>query len=129
MSQTTLLFIDDELEFVDVCKKFFIMKKYRVLTASSGREGLEIASREKPDLVVCDMRMPGLDGIQTLNQLRAGDQQIKVVFLTGYGTVEQIREGLDLGISDFIGKPFDLNALLQVIQEILHQNPKGESNG
>lgn len=121
MREKTLLFVDDEQGLLDVCKKFFSLKKYRVLTASSAGKGLEVVDHQKPDLVVLDLRMPELDGMDMLRKLRSYDQKTKVIILTGYGTINEIDKGIDLGVSEFIGKPFDLNALSKAIQKTLHQ--------
>lgn len=119
---STLLFIDDEPQLLEVFRKYYSQKNYRVLTARSGQEGLKVASREKPDLIVMDIRMPKMDGIQTLEKLRKKDKKTKVIMLTGYGTADTVRTTADLGVSDFMGKPFDLEALLRAIQEALGRN-------
>lgn len=121
-TQPTLLFIDDEPQLLEVFRKYYSQKNYRVLTARSGQEGLKVASREKPDLIVMDIRMPKMDGIQTLEKLRKKDKKTKVIMLTGYGTAGTVRTTADLGVSDFMSKPFDLEDLLGVIQQALGRN-------
>ena len=71
----SLLFIDDNADLLNVWKKYFTSQKFRVLTAASGEEGLKIADREKPDLILLDLKMPGWDGVETLNLpgLKAGE--------------------------------------------------------
>ena len=117
--QKTLLFIDDEAEFLNICKHFFEMKKFKVLTSISGLEGLKIIKSEKPDLVILDLKMPEFDGMRTLKSIRLFDKKVKVIIVTGYGTDADIRESSELGVSDFIHKPFDLNTLLKIIQKPL----------
>ena len=114
-----ILFIDDEVQLLNVYKKFFSKKNFTVLTAPDGKKGLGLALREQPDLIVLDIRMPGLDGIETLKRLRKKDKKTKVIMLTGYGTADYLRVTSDLGVSDFISKPFDLGALLRVFQGLL----------
>ncbi|MBI2336708.1 MAG: response regulator [Deltaproteobacteria bacterium] len=116
---TTLLMIDDERELLEVFAKFFPKRGYQVFTAASGLEGLKVARKEKPDLIVLDMRMPKLDGFETLKQLRKRDKKTRVVMLTGYGTAGLIREASELNISDFVAKPFDLHHLQRLIEEVL----------
>ena len=115
-----LLFIDDESQLLAIFRKAFTKEHYEVFTATSGLEGLKIARKEKPDLIVLDMRMPKLDGLEVLKRLRKRDKKTKVVMLTGYGTAGLIREALELGISDFVAKPFDLHALQRLIKEVLN---------
>lgn len=119
MKKLKLLFVDDETNLLTVCKKFFDLKDYSVFTADSGLKGLKVANHEKPDLIILDLKMPGIDGLETLKKIRKKDKKTKVIILTGYGTAEHIREGAKLGISDFIAKPFDMNELLHMITEIL----------
>lgn len=119
--QKTLLFIDDEPQLLNVFQKFYSEKNFLVLTAESGAKGLVLVKREKPDLIILDIRMPKMDGIQTLEKLRKTDKQTKVIMLTGYGTADTIRKTADLEVSDFVSKPFDLEALLKVIKGVLGQ--------
>lgn len=118
----TLLMIDDEVKLLEVFEKFLSKKGYRVLTATSGEKGLRIAQLEKPDLIVLDLRMPKMDGIETLKRLRKKDKDTKVIMLTAFGTANYLRVTSDLGISDFISKPFDLHALLDVITSTLGES-------
>lgn len=119
LKKPTLLFIDDEPRLLGIFRKYYSAKNFRALTAESGGEGLKIARREKPDLIVLDIRMPEMDGIETLKRLRKKDKNTKVIMLTAYGTADYLRVTSDLGISDFISKPFNLGALLGVIQDLL----------
>lgn len=114
-----LLFIDDQVELLSVFKKFFSKLDFAVLTAPDGRTGLALAKSDKPDLIVLDIRMPILDGIETLKKLRKKDKTTRVVMLTGYGTADYLRMTSELDVSDFISKPFDLHALLEVIRGVL----------
>jgi len=114
-----ILFVDDEQPLLDVWVKFFTKRNFQVLTASSGEEGLKVIRREKPALVVLDIRMPGMSGIDVLKELRKKDKTTKVIILTGYGTADSVRVGAEMGVSDFIAKPFDLNRLCRMIEETL----------
>jgi DNA-binding response OmpR family regulator len=123
----SLLFIDDEPELLNVWKRYFSARNYRVLTAPAGLKGLKLAEREKPDLIVLDLKMPGLSGLETLQRLRKRDKKTKVIIMTAYGTADFIRACSELGISDFISKPFDLKILLKVIEEALPKESKDVS--
>ncbi len=98
---------------------------WQVRTAESGAQGLEIASREKPDAILLDVEMPDLDGPGTLNRLQAHDgvQEIPVLFLTGYATDEHHRRLTALGAAGVITKPFDPSMLAAQITQVLGWNP------
>ena len=114
-----LLFIDDEKDYLDICRKYFTMKNIQVFTALNGLDGLALAKTEKPDLIVLDVRMPGLDGIKVLKELRSFDQHVKVIILSGFGTNHNVLEASKLAVSDFLNKPFVLSTLQKVIEEAI----------
>jgi DNA-binding response OmpR family regulator len=114
-----LLFIDDEKDFLGICKKFFELKNFKVYTATRGNTGLETAKTENPDLIIMDIRMPESNGIEVLKQLRRFNKDVKVIMLTGFGTAENLQDSSNLGISDFLSKPFDLDTLLSIVNETL----------
>lgn len=119
MTKRTLLFVDDEPHLLDIHKKFFEPKGFRVLTAENGQKGLALARKEKPSVMILDIRMPQMDGVEVLKRLRKKDKETKVIMLTGYGTADYLRVSSELGITDFISKPFSLDALQRVIAEVL----------
>ena len=122
MDKTILLFVDDEPELLNIYTKFFTSKNYSVFTALTGSEGLEIARKEKPHVVLLDIRMPGMEGIETWKKIRSFDQKVKAIMITGYGTAENIREVASLGVSDFVGKPFDLFDLWKTVKDCLEKD-------
>jgi len=112
-----ILVIEDEAMIrANLCRMLAI-EGYAVIEAADGVTGATIAAREKPDLVLCDVMMPGLDGFEVLRRLRADPATAGVpfVFVTASADKHDKRFGLDLGADDYVTKPFDMDHLLQVI--------------
>jgi len=102
---TRVLLIDDEKINVEVLSISLKSDGYDVMTASSGAEGLEIFDRESPDIVITDIKMPGMDGIEVLKTIKERSDTAEVIIITGHGDVENAIEALKYGASDFINKP------------------------
>ncbi len=113
-----ILLIDDDENITQVLGKFLGKHEYDVTGVNSGREGIRVASALLPDLVVCDLDMPGMDGYEVLASLRqdARLMEIPVVFLTGRAAPDQIRQGMNWGADDYLTKPLDPNNLLRAIE-------------
>lgn len=112
-----LLIIDDEKELCLVFQKIFQEEGHSVVTALTGREGIAKARAEQPDLIFLDLKMPSMDGIACLKNIRRVAKLSKVVVLTGYGNVKTAREAMKLGAYDYTAKPFDLDLIRELIQE------------
>ncbi len=112
-----ILLIEDDESLRDNISEMLVLSSYSVVTAIDGKSGVETALREKPDLVLCDVMMPGLDGYGVLNILsRHPDaHRIPFVFLTGKGEVEDLRKGLGMGADDYLVKPFHETELLNTV--------------
>jgi DNA-binding response OmpR family regulator len=112
----TVLVVDDELDLLEIVKSH--LEYYRVLTASSGKEGLEIAAREKPQLIILDIGMPHMDGFEMLHQLREIEalKKTPVLMLTAQGQSRNIFEAERLGAMDFVIKPFTREQLLESVR-------------
>ena len=121
MSKWRILIIDDEPDIVVLLSKGFEAHGYEVLKAANGWDGLALARMEKPDLILLDYLMPKMDGPTTLASLKVMKEtrSIPVVVLTGVSGKEHVTEALRSGASDYIVKPFDLNALLRRISDVL----------
>ncbi len=105
MPMTRVLLIDDEKVSVQVLSLSLRSDGYDVLTAFSGEEGLEIFDREFPDIVITDVKMPGMDGIEVLKNIKERSRNAEVIIITGHGDAENAIEALKYGASDFINKP------------------------
>lgn len=112
-----LLIVDDEAEICDFLKSFFEERDYQVKTASSGQTALQVVDQFKPHVVLLDIKMPGLDGIQTLGSLKKKYPRIKVIMVTALETRDKIEECLRLGADNYITKPLSLEYLENDVRE------------
>jgi len=112
-----ILVVDDEKEICTVLSDNLSQEGYRVFTANNGKTALELVKKEKPDLVLLDIRMPEMDGIEVLRRIKKIKKEIVVIMLTAYGTLETARKAMKLGAYDYITKPFDLFSLKSIVKE------------
>ena len=112
-----LLIVDDEAEICDFLKSFFEERNYEVKTASSGQTALQLVEQFKPQVVLLDIKMPGMDGIQTLGNLKKKFPRIKVIMVTALETRDKIEECLRLGADNYITKPLSLEYLENDVRE------------
>jgi len=114
-----LLIVDDELDVREFAANFFKKRKIECLTASSGEEALDIFQREKPDLVLLDIKMEGIDGIETLRRLKEKDNDVKVIMVTGRKPEDE--ETFDkckkMGALDYVHKPLELDELEKTVMK------------
>ncbi len=112
-----LLIVDDETDVREFAANFFRKRKINVITANNGEEALDLVDKESPDLVLLDIKMPGIDGIETLKRLKEKKQEIKVMMVTGRKPEDN--EAFDrcrqLGAMDYIHKPLELDELERVV--------------
>ena len=106
-----LLLIDDEPDILRVLSMSLKADGYDVISAQSGREGIAAFEKEKPDIVITDIKMPGMDGIEVLKKVKGLDADTEVIIITGHGDIENAIEALKHGASDFINKPVRDEAL------------------
>ena len=110
-----LLVVDDELDICDFVKTFFKDRGFNVFTALSGEEALSIAKEEKPDIVLLDIKMKGMDGLAALKHIKESDRNIKVIMVTALEDQDKMREAYKLGACDYITKPLILDYLEQTV--------------
>jgi len=120
----TILVVDDEKEICTVLSDNLSREGYRVFVAYEGKAALELVRKEKPDLVLLDIKMPRMNGIEVLRGIKTIKKETVVIMMTAYGTLETARKAMKLGAYDYITKPFDLFSLKSVVKEVLEQ-PKG----
>ena len=106
-----ILVIDDEVEICNLLKSFLTKKGYEVATATSAAEGLEKIEKEKPKVILLDIRMPDMDGIELLKRIRGIDKDVGVIMATAVNDENTAQEAVSLGAADYIIKPFDLEYL------------------
>jgi two-component system nitrogen regulation response regulator GlnG len=114
-----LLLIDDEVDVQYSFRRIFDGSDIELHTASSGEEGLRLIPTLKPDLVLSDIRMAGLNGLETLRRIRQLDPQLPVILMTAYGTTQTAIEAMKLGAYDYLLKPFDVPRLKQLVANAL----------
>ena len=114
-----ILIIDDMPEMVSVVVEFLQNEHYIVLTSTNGKEGVVINEQKDPDLIILDLRMPIMDGIATLKEIRKTDSRVKVIILSGY-IDEKIKKDFEgLHVNDYLDKPFDGHQLFYAITNVL----------
>ncbi len=113
-----ILVIDDNAEMADNIASILQLARYRVTLALNGKEGVRIASRVHPDLVICDILMPELDGYGVFHILRSDPEtaDIPIIFLSAKSSLQDMREGMNLGADDYLTKPFETNDLLRAVE-------------
>ena len=111
MQNTKILLIDDEVDIVRVLSISLRSDGYDVVTAYSGEEGLEVFNKESPNVVLTDIKMPGMDGLEVLRKVKELNPESEVIIITGHGDIDSAIEALQYGASDFINKPIRDEAL------------------
>jgi nitrogen regulation protein NR(I) len=114
-----VLLIDDEADVQYSFRRIFDGAEIQLSTASSGEEGLKIIPKLKPDLVIMDVRMGGINGLETLRRLREIDAKQLVIMMTAFGTTQTAIEAMKLGAYDYLLKPFDVPKLQQIVSDAL----------
>jgi DNA-binding NtrC family response regulator len=112
-----ILLVDDEKAFLETLVKRLEKRGYATSAANSGEEALELLEPESPDVVVLDVKMPGLDGLGTLKAIKRKLPLVEVIMLTGHASVEAAIEGMEQGAFDYLMKPLELEDLLNKIQD------------
>src|SRR6266498_5149642 len=110
-----LLLIDDEADVQYSFRRIFDSPEVELATASSDEEGLKLIPKLKPDLVLMDVRMGGMNGLETLRRIRETNAKLPVIMMTAYGTTQTAIEAMKLGAYDYLLKPFDVPKLKQLV--------------
>jgi DNA-binding NtrC family response regulator len=126
MDKLTVLLVDDEIAFLETLVKRLKKRGLEVLEAHDARTGMAILNKEDVDVVVLDVRMPEMDGIQALREIKKINPLIEVILLTGHASVEVAIQGMELGAFDYLMKPTDINELVYKLQDafkkkVLHE--------
>ena len=117
----TILLIDDEEDILAVLREYFEEKGYRVLTASTGEEGIEIARREPLDMALVDLRLPGANGTQVVEEIRRMDADLPVVIITAYPSFESAVKAIRARVYDYVVKPFQMSYLGMVVEKAIQE--------
>lgn len=116
-----VLIVDDAPDTLEIIGKLLRFEGYQVLTAATGEEGIQCVEREKPDVVLMDINLPGMDGNQALKEIKRINPIQSVIMLTAYATVDNAIEALKLGATDFIKKPFENEHLIHIVNQALEK--------
>ena len=117
MDEFSVLLVDDEREFLETLLKRLLKRRVKVTGVNSGEEALKILKETPPDVVVLDVRMQGMDGIQTLREIKKIRPLVEVIMLTGHANLEIAVEGLEVGAFDYLMKPTDVDELLYKLED------------
>jgi DNA-binding NtrC family response regulator len=117
MTECRVLLVDDEVEFLDPVVKRLRHRKLDVRTASSGEEAVRLMAQDPADVVVLDVKMPGMGGIEVLRKIKSRHPLVEVIMLTGHASVESAIEGMEMGAFDYLMKPVELEELIYKIQD------------
>lgn len=123
MERKKILLVDDEEDIIKMNLLRLVELNYEVIYANNGRDGLEKAEKEIPDLILLDVVMPKMDGLQTLAKLKSSPKtsHIPVIMLTGLGKEDVLNRARASGAADFIEKPFNVDMLMEAIKRNLKQ--------
>lgn len=124
MNKEKILVVDDETDILELIRHNLAREGYRVMGAASGENALNQARTEKPDLIVLDLMLPGIDGLEVARRLKSDDKtrHIPIVMLTAKGEEADIVSGLELGADDYVTKPFSPRVLVARIRAVIRRN-------
>lgn len=117
MEECQILVVDDEADFRETIVKRLQKRRLQVSGAASGEKALEMMAAQTFDVVVLDVKMPGLDGIETLREIKTRNPFTEVILLTGHASMESGIEGMKLGAFDFVMKPAAIDELMEKIRQ------------
>ncbi|MCK4326391.1 sigma-54-dependent Fis family transcriptional regulator, partial [bacterium] len=118
--QPTILVVDDESS-VRESFKILLGDDYRILTATNGEEAIRNVKEKHFNLVLLDVRMPGMDGIEALRRIKEMDKQLDVIMVTAVKTVRTAVEAMKLGAYDYINKPFDVDEVVAIVRRVMQK--------
>ncbi|SDZ45007.1 two-component system, response regulator, stage 0 sporulation protein F [Evansella caseinilytica] len=115
-----LLIVDDQFGIRVLLNEVFEKDGYKTLQASNGKAALKIVEEENPDLILLDMKIPGMDGLEILREIKKMGANSKVIMMTAYGELEMINEAMQLGALTHFAKPFDIDEVRDEVRNYIH---------
>ncbi|MEH7415909.1 response regulator [Neobacillus drentensis] len=116
-----ILIVDDQFGIRILLNEVFQKEGYQTFQAANGVQALEIVTNHQPDLVLLDMKIPGMDGIEILKRMKVIDPEIRVIIMTAYGELDMIQEAKDLGALTHFAKPFDIDDIRAAVRKHIPQ--------
>lgn len=130
MRPVNVLLVDDEIPFLETLTKRLSKRGIRIAKAFSGEQALsELENNRDIEIVVLDIKMPGMDGLETLAEVKKHFPSVEVIILTGHATFESAIKGMRLGAFDYLNKPCELEELTNTILEAIRKRKGGDDNG
>jgi DNA-binding response OmpR family regulator len=117
MEKFKLMVVDDEVDFLETIVKRLQARGIEVIGVESGYQALEVLDQCRPDVIILDVKMPGMDGIETLREIKKKKPLTEVIMLTGHASVESGIQGMQLGAFDYVMKPIALDELLEKVRQ------------
>ncbi|AST93780.1 response regulator [Sutcliffiella cohnii] len=114
-----LLIVDDQYGIRILLNEVFQKEGYTTFQAANGYQALDIVEKHTPDLILLDMKIPGMDGIEILKRLKAINKDFQVIIMTAYGELDMIQESKDLGAITHFAKPFDIDELREAVRKYM----------
>jgi two-component system, response regulator, stage 0 sporulation protein F len=116
-----ILIVDDQFGIRILLNEVFQKEGYQTFQAANGIQALDILTKHNPDLVLLDMKIPGMDGIEILKRMKVIDTDIRVIIMTAYGELDMIQQAKDLGAITHFAKPFDIDDIRSAVRKHLPQ--------
>lgn len=119
MKDKKILIVDDQYGIRALLYEVLGKEGYKTFQAANGQQALQIVKKDKPNLVILDMKIPGMDGLEILQEIKTINKEIKVIMMTAYGELDMIQKAHDLGALTHFTKPFDIDELRYVVNHHL----------
>ena len=123
-----ILIVDDEESIRSSLERLLSYEKYKALTAADGAAALDLAANERIDIVLLDIKMPGMDGLEVLGKLKELRPDLPVIIISGHGTIATAVDATKLGAFDFLEKPIDMERLLLTVRNGINQADLARQN-
>jgi two-component system response regulator (stage 0 sporulation protein F) len=123
LKEKKILIVDDQYGIRVLLDEVFRKEGYETYQAANGKQALALAEKNEPDLVILDMKIPGMDGLEILKRIKVLNQNIQVIMITAYGELDLIQEAMTLGALTHFTKPFDIDELRKMVENYLTSVP------
>lgn len=117
-----ILVVDDEAQIRKLLAKTLKKIEHKVLLAEKGKQAIKIIQKEKPDVVLLDLKLPDMNGHSVLKKIRQNNKTIGIIIITGYGTMKSVKDTLQQGVLDYIAKPFSIKRIRKAVKDALKKN-------